>query len=53
MNTLDRQIAEKIWPQHMLREQAVAADRHNVERQQALSWLGDRYLLAKPVNRRK
>jgi hypothetical protein len=47
MNEQDRKIAEKIWPQHMRTLHAkIEAKRVHARRQ-----LGDRWLLAKPVNR--
>lgn len=51
MNDQEVQIATKIWPQHMLAFQRQwEDDPYAIQRTRALSWLGDRYLCARPIN---
>jgi hypothetical protein len=49
MNSLDKIIATKIWPQHMPK----ARDRYSARREAAKRWLGSRYLLAAPIKGKK
>jgi len=53
MNEQELRIAARIWPQHM-KGVAENLEEYPYQRrvQQAKTWLGDRYLLAKPVSRR-
>lgn len=49
MNDRDRRIATRIWPQHM-REITPGPVPYSDKVQQAKQHLGDRYLLARPLN---
>ena len=61
MNEQEREIATKIWPQHM-RDQIIGLGFLDTEQHEflyqtkvhdAITWLGDRYLLARPINARR
>lgn len=47
MSEQEQQYAQQIWPQHM---QPRTLD---TKLQAAKAWLGDRYLLSQPVNRKR
>ena len=50
MNTIDEKIANEIWPQYARLGTAIP---HQAKVEQAKQYLGDKYLLAQPINRRR
>ena len=53
MNSLDEKISDMIWPQYARPRPATDGHPKPQELQRSKQWLGDKYLLAYPVNRRR